>query len=254
MALDGDQVVGSAALEVYGHAALLRSVAVDDRQRRRGLGQALTRAALEMGRARGVASVYLLTETAGDFFSRMGFRSIPRAQAEPAVGTSLEFTHACPAGARCMVLDLEPAAAAGYTLIETAIAIVVLGILLSVAWMRMGPSMSQSRVRSAATVLAADLQYAQMLAVRQHRPVAVIVDPSVRSYIIRLRDTSLTFRDRFLGQDTEYRLDSLRANPASVVLFPSGVVASATTTFTLRQGAYTRHVRLTRAGQVRILP
>jgi prepilin-type N-terminal cleavage/methylation domain-containing protein len=143
---------------------------------------------------------------------------------------------------------------AGYTLIETAMAIAVLGIVLSFAWLRMGPAMSQSRVRGAATVLAADLQYAQMLAIRQRRPVAVIVDNSVRSYIIRLRDTAVTFRDRFLGQDTEYRLDSLRASPASVVLLPSGVVTSATTTFTLRRGAYTRHVRLTRAGQVRILP
>lgn len=132
-------------------------------------------------------------------------------------------------------------------------AIAVLGIVLSFAWLRMGPAMSQSRVRGAATVLAADLQYAQMLAIRQRRPVAVIVDNSVKSYIIRLRDTSVTFRDRFFGQDTEYRLDSLSANPATVVMYPNGITTG-TTTFTLRLSGFTRHVRLTWAGLVRILP
>lgn len=253
MALEGKRIVGSAALELHGSAGLLRSVAVAPAHRGRGLGRRLTRAALELGQARGVETVYLLTQTAGDFFSRLGFRRVPREQAEPLVGASLEFQGACPASALCMALGLTPAGTPGYTLVEAVIAIVVMGILLSIAWVRMGPAVSQARVRSAATVVATDLQYAQMLAVRQRRPVAVIVDNSLRSYIIRLRDTSLTFRDRFFGQDTEYVLDSLSASPASVVLFPNGV-AAATTTFTVSLRGYTRHVRLTRAGQVRILP
>jgi amino-acid N-acetyltransferase len=253
VALDHDQVIGSAALELYGPAALLRSVAVDREHRGQGLGQRLTRAALELGSARGVSNVYLLTETARGFFGRLGFQRIPREQAEPAVGESAEFKGACPATATCMALSLQGTHTPGYTLIETVVAIVVFGILLSIAWVRMGPALASARVRNAATVIATDLQYAQMLAVRQRRPVAVIVDPGMRSYIIRLRDSSLTFRDRFFGPDTEYLLDSLSASPTSVVLFPSGVTAG-TVTFTARQGVYTRHVRLTRAGQVRIVP
>ncbi len=252
VALEGDRVIGSAALETYGHAALLRSVAVDADRRGEGLGQTLTQAALDLARAGGVKDLYLLTDTAADFFHRIGFRRIPRDRAEPAVGTSVEFTHACPASATCMVLSLERVRA-GYSLIEMVITIVVFGILVSVAWVRMGPALTSARVRNAATVIATDLQYAQMLAVRQHRPVAVIVDNSLKSYIIRLRDTSVTFRNRFFGQDTEFLLDSLSATPTSVVLYPNGVTA-ATTTFTVSQGGYTRHVRLTRAGQVRIVP
>ena len=253
MALDRDEIVGSAALELYGPAALLRSVAVAGTHRGRGLGRRLTQAALELGAARGIQSVYLLTETARGFFGRLGFQRIPREQAEPAVGESAEFKGACPATATCMALSLQGTHTPGYTLIETVAAIVVFGILLSIAWVRMGPTLASARVRNAATVIATDLQYAQMLAVRQRRPVAVIVDPGMRSYIIRLRDSSLTFRDRFFGPDTEYLLDSLSASPTSVVLFPSGVTAG-TVTFTARQGVYTRHVRLTRAGQVRIVP
>lgn len=142
---------------------------------------------------------------------------------------------------------------AGYSVIELVITIVVFGILLSVAYLRMTPAVNHARVHRAATVIATDLQYAQMLAVRQRAPVAVIVDNSLKSYVIRLRDTSVTFRNRFFGQNTEYLLDTLAANPTSVVMFPNGV-AAATTTFTVGLDGYTRQVRLTRAGQVRIVP
>lgn len=110
VAVEHGRIVGSAALELYGDAALLRSVAVDQALRGRGLALSLTRAALDRARANGVRDVYLLTETAADFFARLGFRRIPRADAEPAVGRSVEFTTACPASATCMVLSLEPAA------------------------------------------------------------------------------------------------------------------------------------------------
>src|SRR2546422_5231008 len=39
---------------------------------------------------------YLLTETAGQFFPKFGFTAITRAQVEPAVLESPEFTTACP--------------------------------------------------------------------------------------------------------------------------------------------------------------
>src|SRR2546422_9496400 len=99
-------VVGSAALELYGSAALLRSVAVATRLRGRGLGAALTVAALDLARGRGVRTVYLLTETAGRFFPKFGFRSITRADVDVAVRSSTEFTSACPASALVMRAQL----------------------------------------------------------------------------------------------------------------------------------------------------
>jgi amino-acid N-acetyltransferase len=109
VARDGDAVVGSAALEVYGGAALLRSVAVDPARRGQGLGQRLTRTALDVARQQGIATVYLLTETAGDFFPRFGFRPTERAAVEPAVQQSVEFTSACPAGAQVLVASFSAA-------------------------------------------------------------------------------------------------------------------------------------------------
>ena len=99
-----DSVVGSAALELYGDAALLRSVAVAAPHRRQGLGERIARAALEMAAHRGVRSVYLLTTTAEEFFARrLAFRPIVRADVPDAVRAFPEFTRLCPDTARVMV-------------------------------------------------------------------------------------------------------------------------------------------------------
>jgi amino-acid N-acetyltransferase len=100
------QVVGSAGLELYGPAALLRSVAVDAPYRRQGLGHELTQAALNLARQHTVEAVYLLTETAADFFPRFGFRPIPRHDVAPGVQQSVEFTSACPDSALAMMASL----------------------------------------------------------------------------------------------------------------------------------------------------
>ena len=96
------RIVGSAALEMYQRAALLRSVAVDPALQGHGLGCGLTEAALRLARERGVAEVYLLTTTAATFFPKFGFREISRDAVPAAVKTSVEFTTACPASATVM--------------------------------------------------------------------------------------------------------------------------------------------------------
>lgn len=99
------RVVGCAALELYGEQALLRSVAVDDAMRGRGLGERLTHAALDRARRQGVRVIYLLTETAAQFFPRFGFEVVDRASVRGDVTQSVEFTSACPSTATVMALD-----------------------------------------------------------------------------------------------------------------------------------------------------
>lgn len=141
----------------------------------------------------------------------------------------------------------------GFTLIELLITIVVAGILTTLGYLRLAPALVHARVQRAATVVATDLQYAQLLAVRQRQPVAVIVDDALKGYIIRLRDTAVTFRRRYFGADADFGLDSLGASPATVVLYPSGVTTG-TITVGLGLNGYTRRVKMTRSGQIRILP
>ncbi len=88
---EGERVVGSAGLEVYGEAALLRSVVVAPESRGRQEGQRLTEAALAEARKRGVTRVYLFTMAAGGFFARYGFREVTLAEFEPAVRASFQY-------------------------------------------------------------------------------------------------------------------------------------------------------------------
>lgn len=98
-------VIGSAGLEMYGKAALLRSVAVSPDVQRQGLGHKLTEAALTYARQQGVEEIYLLTETAAAFFPRFGFIPTTRADIPDAVKQSVEFTIACPQSALAMKLQ-----------------------------------------------------------------------------------------------------------------------------------------------------
>jgi amino-acid N-acetyltransferase len=102
------RVVGCAAVEIHGTVGLLRSVAVDETRRGEGLGHQLTQAALDLARARGLKTVYLLTTTAAAFFPRFGFREVARTDVDPAVQRSVEFTKACPADAVAMRTELGP--------------------------------------------------------------------------------------------------------------------------------------------------
>jgi amino-acid N-acetyltransferase len=106
VARSGDRIVGSAALELYPPAALLRSVAVDPARRGSGLGVELTEAALALARELGLERLFLLTETAAAFFPRFGFRAVAREAVDPAVKRSREFTALCPESAQAMVLEL----------------------------------------------------------------------------------------------------------------------------------------------------
>lgn len=107
MARLNTKVIGSAGLELYGTAALLRSVAVKQTYRGSGLGHRLTQAALDLARQQGVTHVYLLTTTADKYFPRFGFKVIGRDQTPEAIQQSVEFTSVCPASAVAMELCLK---------------------------------------------------------------------------------------------------------------------------------------------------
>lgn len=109
VARDGQHLVGSAGLECYGTVALLRSVAVAPHLRGQRLGEQLVLAALDLVGERGIDAVYLLTETAQDFFPRFGFITIERSEVPPALHESAEWTTACASTAQAMAKRLPAA-------------------------------------------------------------------------------------------------------------------------------------------------
>jgi protein-tyrosine-phosphatase/N-acetylglutamate synthase-like GNAT family acetyltransferase len=99
----GEPLVGLAGLEVHGSHGLLRSVAVDPGAGDRGLGRALVADRLAYARARGLASVFLLTTTAPGFFAALGFASCERERVPVEIRATPEFADVCPSSAACMV-------------------------------------------------------------------------------------------------------------------------------------------------------
>ncbi len=96
------KLLAAGGLQPAGADALLRSVVVESRSRSQGLGRQITDYLLAQAPARGYRSVYLLTETAADYFEKTGFRRIERAGVPESIAATRQFTALCPDGAVCM--------------------------------------------------------------------------------------------------------------------------------------------------------
>ena len=97
---------GLVGLELYGEAALLRSLVVAPSARASGAGSALLAHAESQARSHGVRSLYLLTTTAGEFFGRRGYARVARESAPVPIRSTREFADLCPASSAFMVKHL----------------------------------------------------------------------------------------------------------------------------------------------------
>jgi amino-acid N-acetyltransferase len=97
-------IVGCVGAEVYGANALLRSLAVDAKARKSGVGGALAGAMISRLKTRGVSAIALLTTTAERYFAARGFEVIKRGQMPRALHASAEMKGACPDSAVAMML------------------------------------------------------------------------------------------------------------------------------------------------------
>ena len=101
-----DGTVGCVSLEVLGDDAILRALAVDSKFRGAGYGWMLADMAVGQARWRGVRRIYLLTETASDFFAaKFGFRVVDRSTLSRQVAASEAFAR--PAGAQQVAMRLD---------------------------------------------------------------------------------------------------------------------------------------------------
>jgi amino-acid N-acetyltransferase len=94
-------------LEIYGDAALLRSLVVSIAGRTQGLGSALVLHAEEYAVAHRVRSLYLLTTTAEAYFEHRAYRRIDRSEAPPSIQSTHEFSSLCPSSSALMIKRLQ---------------------------------------------------------------------------------------------------------------------------------------------------
>ncbi len=103
---ENGQVIAAGALQHFGSSALLRSVVVTSDRRGSGLGQTIVRELERQARASRIKRLILLTQTAGEFFTRQGYRLIERSAAPEDMQGSEEFRSLCPSSATCMAKGL----------------------------------------------------------------------------------------------------------------------------------------------------
>ncbi len=104
-----ERVVGCAALElVWRDLAEIKSLAIDEACRGRGIGSKLVHAAVEEGLRLGLTRIFALTREQ-HFFERLGFKVVPRETLPHKVWTDCVR---CPLQEHCdeiaVVLQLEP--------------------------------------------------------------------------------------------------------------------------------------------------
>ena len=107
VALQGEKIVGSAALECARDSALLKSFAVHPNHRNNNIGSNLLSQVLTVAYKRKINELFLLTTKAEQFFKRLGFRKTPRSSAPDEIAQTLEFKSLCPESATCMYLNLN---------------------------------------------------------------------------------------------------------------------------------------------------
>lgn len=100
-------LIGSGGIESYDSFALLRSVAVRADARGQKLGDHIVSDLLRRARQLDFKAVFLLTETARDFFVKKGFADISRDEVPDAVKSSSEFSFVCPVSASCMAFKFQ---------------------------------------------------------------------------------------------------------------------------------------------------
>ena len=101
---DGDgKMIGSGGLEFYTTYALLRSVAVDESHRGKSFGKYIVNDLLDRAKVKSIKAVFLLTETAHDFFLQRGFVDVSRESVPGELKESSEFKSVCPVSAACMM-------------------------------------------------------------------------------------------------------------------------------------------------------
>ncbi len=101
-AKENGKIIGVIGLEIYGTYGLLRSLVVIPEYRNKGIAVKLLEQLESLAALKGLTTLYLLTETAPEYFSRQLFQKITRDEVPDEVKQSSEFSHVCPVSAIVM--------------------------------------------------------------------------------------------------------------------------------------------------------
>ena len=105
---DQSETLGIIGLQRFNQTALLRSLVVNEHDRKSGLGRRLVTAVEANACCAGVKDLWLLTIDAERFFESLGYKMMSRESAPNSIRDTHEFSGLCPDGAYLMRKVLDP--------------------------------------------------------------------------------------------------------------------------------------------------
>jgi prepilin-type N-terminal cleavage/methylation domain-containing protein len=138
----------------------------------------------------------------------------------------------------------------GFTLIESLIVVIILGIVGAMAMPVMERGVMRSKADRATYIISNDIRNAFSLAARQRKPVTVTFSTATRTITVADKASGTVLLTRNLSTNSPFGLTSLASTPPAFDVYPNGV-ASTNVTVQLAVGSNQRQVTMSRVGQVR---
>lgn len=103
---DRSKVIGTVVVEYDYKHALLRSLSVAEEYRNKDIGKQLVAFIEDYVRKQGVQTIYIITTTAPEFFSKKNYQKTERNEVPEFIQHTSEFSSICPSSATIMKKDL----------------------------------------------------------------------------------------------------------------------------------------------------
>ena len=100
--VDKDKVIATIGLELYEKIGLLRSFAMDEEYRSKGVGSQLVNFIEDFAKQNDIKEIVLLTTTAAEYFTKRNYQAIHRENIPGEIKNSSEFKSTCPSSAVVM--------------------------------------------------------------------------------------------------------------------------------------------------------
>lgn len=133
---------------------------------------------------------------------------------------------------------------------------VLVGVVMAIAIRSVGDTIRRDRLNKVMAIMSADLEQGFAIAARQRTPVRVLLDATKMTFSVADRmDTTMKYRTRQF-KTGDMALDFMTTNLTTYDILPSGLAVD---TLSVKIGIYSkgntqysRTLRMTRAGMVRI--
>jgi prepilin-type N-terminal cleavage/methylation domain-containing protein len=147
-------------------------------------------------------------------------------------------------------------ARSGFSIIEMLVVVILIGIVMSVAGVKMTNIRTQQRVVRAASTIQTEMEKAFAVAGRTRAPTLISFSTSPTAIYLRVTDRAATTEyGRVDFRQLGFSNGNITASAASVTVFPQGLAESALTvtiSVTANGATYKRVVTMSRAGMIKV--